>query len=262
MKNDSWNPDQYEKFKKERSQPFYDLVDLLEKVDSPNTIDLGCGTGEMTRYFHEKIQAQSTLGLDSSEAMLKKAEAQKTKGLHFQKKRMEEFKDESEYDILISNAALHWCENHKELISQFRRALKANGQLVIQMPVNHDYPTHQVAYQLARSSKWSQFFRGKTLENSAQILKPEEYAKLLYELGFANQKVFTRVYAHILPSRDDVVEWVQGSLLTQYQGLLAPDQFQQFLIEYKSELLLQLPDEKPFFYPFKRLFLWGKLGAS
>jgi trans-aconitate 2-methyltransferase len=67
---DAWNPTQYEKFKKERTQPFYDLLNLCEERKSMQVIDLGCGTGELTSLLHSKLNAQKTLGIDLSQNML------------------------------------------------------------------------------------------------------------------------------------------------------------------------------------------------
>ena len=38
-------------------------------------VDLGCGTGELTRSLHEVFRAAETIGFDSSPAMLEKAAA-------------------------------------------------------------------------------------------------------------------------------------------------------------------------------------------
>lgn len=83
MKTDVWNPQQYEKFKDERSQPFFDLMDLLQPIPNAEVIDFGCGTGELTARLHRKIKAKQTLGMDSSDEMLKKAGAIYVDGLLF-----------------------------------------------------------------------------------------------------------------------------------------------------------------------------------
>jgi len=69
----SWNPDQYERFKAERKQPFVDLLALVEHRPNMRVLDLGCGTGELTRELHETLGARATVGVDNSEAMLAKA---------------------------------------------------------------------------------------------------------------------------------------------------------------------------------------------
>src|SRR5438445_352217 len=80
----TWNPDQYERFREERSQPFFDLLDLCEPRPAMRVIDLGCGTGELTAKLHSRLAAAETVGIDSSAAMLEKSRAHNTKGLRFE----------------------------------------------------------------------------------------------------------------------------------------------------------------------------------
>src|SRR6266496_134426 len=70
---DVWNPDRYGKFRGERSPPFLDLLALVQPVERPRVLDLGCGTGELTRLAHERLGARETLGIDASAAMLARA---------------------------------------------------------------------------------------------------------------------------------------------------------------------------------------------
>ena len=44
-----WNPEQYHKFQSQRSAPFFDLLKLVEVRPNISAVDLGCGTGELTR---------------------------------------------------------------------------------------------------------------------------------------------------------------------------------------------------------------------
>ena len=89
---------------------------------------------------------------------------------------------------------------------------------------------------------------------------PEDYAVLLHALGFARQRVDLRVYAHLLASTADVVEWVKGTLLTPFAQRLGPDLYARFVGDYRDELLARAGDHRPYLYPFKRLLLWGAHG--
>lgn len=75
MPSDTWNPAQYERFKRERSQPFFDLLATVRPKPGMKIVDLGCGTGEWTRHIHVALEAQSTLGVDLSDAMLERTKA-------------------------------------------------------------------------------------------------------------------------------------------------------------------------------------------
>ena len=71
----SWSPEQYERFREERSQPFYDLMALEHRRPLMRVVDLGCGTGDLTGALHHELKARKTLGVDSSDTMLAKAAA-------------------------------------------------------------------------------------------------------------------------------------------------------------------------------------------
>ncbi|WPU66564.1 methyltransferase domain-containing protein [Peredibacter starrii] len=250
MSKDSWAPNQYEKFKDQRSEPFYDLMSLLNKVDSPSIVDLGCGTGELTAELHKKMNAKQTFGIDSSEKMLEKARAFQTDYLKFELGNIASWNPGKQFDIIFSNAALQWCGDHPALFQNISKNISQGGQLAVQMPMNHDYPTHTIADELSRELGYE--------SREHPLLLVEDYASLLFKLGFKEQKVQLRVYGHILNSREEVIEWVKGSMLTYYQSRLKEDQFKNFMTEYRERLFKVLPDDKPYFYPFKRIFIWGR----
>src|SRR5690348_13419818 len=139
-----WNPEQYERFKAERSQPFWDLVALIDPAPNMRIADLGCGTGELTRALHEKLGARETVGIDNSASMLAKAPA--APGLKFRQQSIEEFSDGG-FDLIFSNAALQWVADHERL---FPRIARLGNQLAVQMPANDDHPSHLAAAEVAR----------------------------------------------------------------------------------------------------------------
>lgn len=252
---DAWNPDQYARFRDERAQPFFDLLSLVQPRPNLRAVDLGCGPGELTRILHDRLACRETLGVDSSPAMLSKAAAHAGEGLTFAAGDIAEFAPSEPYDLVFSNAALHWVDDHARLFARLARTLSPAGQLAVQMPANHDFPTHVVATEVARSEPFRSALGGYV--RTSPLLSAEGYAELLHRLGFTRQSVRLQVYGHVLASRDDVVEWVKGSLLTDYEKRLSPPLFADFLRAYREALLPRLSASTPYFYPFKRLLLWA-----
>lgn len=257
MSKDSWDPAQYERFRDERSQPFFDLMALVQPQPSMRAVDLGCGTGELTKLLHNQLRAAETLGLDSSEAMLAKSESFAGDGLRFQLQNISEFESPRYYNLIFSNAALHWLPDHAELIGRLTAALDAGGQLAVQVPANNDHPSHTVAAEVASESPFFEAMNGYRRE--WPVLKPEQYAALLNRLGYREQHVRLQVYGHTLESRDGVIEWVKGTLLTDYEKRMPADLYGQFLARYRERLLDSLEDTRPYFFPFKRVLFWARL---
>lgn len=254
-RSDVWNPDQYEKFRAERAAPFFDLLALVEPVDRPRIVDLGCGTGDLTRVAHERLGARETLGVDASDAMLARAAANAGNGVSFRRGDLSA-PLEGAFDVVLSNAAIHWVPDHEALLARLASLVSAGGQLAIQAPANDHHLSHAVARAVAGEPRFAGPLGGFVRESP--LLEPEAYAHLLHRHGFARQRVRFEIYAHALPSRDAVVEWVRGTTLTAYEQRLDPVTWAAFLARYRERLAATLPDERPFLYTYRRLFLWGR----
>ena len=124
------------------------------------------------------------------------------------------------------------------------------------MPANYDTLTHTLAAELATAEPFVSVLRG--WRRSQPVLAPDAYARVLYRCGLREPKVQLIVYPHVLACRDDVVEWVKGTMLTEYQRQLPPEVYDRFVDDYRVRLLGRLEDARPFFYPFKRILCWGQ----
>jgi trans-aconitate 2-methyltransferase len=262
---DSWDPSQYQRFRKERRQPWEDLVALVEVRPDMHVVDLGCGSGELTRELAERLGAASVLGIDNSAAMLGQANADARVKLSSRPGNRAEFEIGDvathaigqELDLVFSSAALHWLPDHATLFERMRRALGHSGQLAVQMPANFEQPTHTTAVEIAGEAPFAAVLGQQ--RSGAAVESPESYALLLHRLGFRRQIVRQQIYLHLLPSKAEVVEWVKGSMLTWYRTRLGDQLFATFLARYSERLLAQLSDERPYPLTYRRMLLWASL---
>ncbi len=258
---DPWNPEQYHRFQRERSQPFFDLLALVEPSTAPRVADLGCGTGELTAEAHATLGARETVGVDSSPAMLAEATKLDVDGLTFQEGDLTQFSDDGGFDVTISNAALQWVPDHEHVLAHWRDALTDEGQLAVQMPTNADHPSHWVAREVAEEEPFAGAFDDAPPSDPVQnnVLLPEDYARLLDDLGFSRQHVRLQVYPHHLDSTADVVEWVKGTSLTRFERAMPADLYLQFVDRYRERLIDVLGDHRPYLYTFKRILFWARV---
>ncbi len=256
---DTWNPAQYERFRAEREQPFHDLVALVGRRPGGRVVDLGCGTGVLTAALHGELAAEQTIGVDSSDAMLARARALEVEGLEFVRGDISEWRPPAPFDVVFSNAALQWVDDHPALFARLKAMLAPGGELAVQVPANFDHVSHTLAVEIAREEPFASAMRGYV--RLFPVLRPEEYAVLFHQLGFVSQSVRMQVYGHVLESPDSVVEWVRGTLLTDYKSRMPEAMYTEFVARYQGRLNAALGDQRPYFYPFKRILLWGRSAA-
>ncbi|ASE60572.1 methyltransferase domain-containing protein [Chryseobacterium indologenes] len=252
----AWNPEVYDQFKEERSAPFFDLLKLVESKTGLSVIDLGCGTGELTSKLLDYLEDSKVLGIDSSEEMLEKAAHFATSRLHFDKRSIEEQLHMGDtYDLIISNAAIQWCSNHKELFPRIISKIKPGGQLAVQIPSNHEYVVHQLLRKIAGTEPYKTAYN--SWEREYTVLKVEDYARILFDNKGREITVFEKVFPHVLEDAAAVYTWASGTAMIPYIENLPDDLKEQFKNDYKQQLQNTFP-ESPVFYPFKRTFISAK----
>lgn len=253
MSSDTWNPEQYARFANERSRPFFDLLDLIAPIPGGRAVDLGCGPGDLTRALHERTGARETLGVDSSEAMLAKAAVHAGGGVRFERGDLATFALAEPFDLVFSNAAYQWVPDHPALLARLTRVVRAGGQLAFQVPDNFDHDSHRAAEDVAAQEPFARALAGSA--HPRHVLAPEAYAAILNRLGYEDLTIRLNVYGHLLDSRVGVVAWVEGSLLSEYRRRLSTELYAQFLERYRARLFAMVPDERPFFFTFRRILV-------
>jgi trans-aconitate 2-methyltransferase len=248
-----WDPGQYLKFREERSLPFDDLCSLIEVREGLSVVDLGCGTGELTRRLADRIPGSRVVGIDSSRQMLEKAKDWIRPGLSFQFGEIETVS--GQWDLVFSNAAIQWVENHERLIPRLMSLLSSCGQLAIQLPSNHRHPSITLIAETALEEPFRTALYGWV--RIPPLLEIDSYARLLYDSGGTDIVVFEKVYSHILDDADGVVEWTRGTALVPYLERLPVELHLQFIECYREKLWKVWP-QGPVLFTFRRIFMAAK----
>lgn len=256
MPADAWSPAQYEKFRAERMQPFFDLLALVRPRPQMRVVDLGCGTGELTLRLAEALPGASVLGLDSSPSMLERASDRQAPRVRFERQDIGAWRDEGAYDLVFSHAALQWVPDNEGLLERMLEAMRPGSQIAVQVPRNEGHASHRLAAAVASSSPFRELLGGYV--RRSEVLSLERYAELLHAHGFKEQVCLEKVYGHELDGTAQVVEWVRGTLLTAYLSRLDSTAQAAFVEAYRERLVAELGDRRPFFYPFRRLLFWGQ----
>jgi trans-aconitate 2-methyltransferase len=254
-----WDPPLYLKFSDHRLRP---ALELLERVPltSPTVIyDLGCGAGQVTRIIAERWPSATVYGLDNSKQMLAQATAEPGR-VQWIEADIRTWSPDEPADLIYSNAALHWVEEHQEIFPRLAGFLKAEGCLAVQMPLSWAAPSDRLMRETLANGGPNSEPLGPEKLRQAVARKWVEAAEVYYDLLVSWTKsldIWEAEYLHILEGTDPVLEWVKGAALRPVLNGLDDKEREIFLVEYARRLRATYPIRTGgrTLYPFRRLFI-------
>ena len=122
----AWDPDVYMKFAGERTRPAVELLARVPVTAPERVIDLGYGPGNSTAVLAARWPHASIEGLESSAEMLAKARASQVRATWIDGD-LESWAPTNSYDVIFSNATLHWIPNHGVLLAKLMSRLRDGG---------------------------------------------------------------------------------------------------------------------------------------
>jgi len=251
-----WNPEVYNQFKNIRYQPFFDLMQLISADGLKKAIDIGCGTGEQTHILSEKFVDAEFLGIDSSAEMLSQSISFHNDRLSFQQKKVEELYDsEEKWDLIFSNAALQWSDDHEKLFPKLLSLLSENGQFAVQMPLQSENILNQILFQLASEEPFETQLQ--QWNRVSPVLSLDDYAKMMFEAGLKDLNISIKVYPIIADDGEKLFQFISGSALIPYLERLDEVSKEKFIGEYKKRITEKFK-KFPAIYSFKRMLLYGR----
>ena len=249
-----WNPDLYLKFSDQRSRPAADLIAQIKLEDPTRIIDLGCGTGNSTEQLHARWPQAEIMGLDSSASMLKQA------GEHHPDWQwvlgdIASWKPDRRFDLIFSNAVLHWLGNHGELFPRLFHSVAPGGAMAVQMPNNFHSAVHQAMKRVAGDSRWAAVLSNVSEKYGVQPV--DFYYNTLRKLA-EHLNIWETEYLQIMNGPKAIFEWIRSTGMRAYLENLASDDqradFEELCLE-EIEKAYRPNDQGKVLFPFKRIFI-------
>jgi trans-aconitate 2-methyltransferase len=253
----SWDADQYLKFARERTRPARDLAAAVEVAALKRAVDLGCGPGNSTEILAERWPDAALSGFDSSPAMVEAARREHPNWRWSVADISAWAAEKGEaFDLVYSNAALHWVPNHRELYPRLMERVAPRGALAVQVPANLDAPAHTAMRELAANERWAH----KLPAGGVREWHVHD-AGFYYDcLAGAAKRIdlWYTEYTHVLDGPAAIVEWYKGTGLRPFLDALPSDGDREtFLAEYLERIRVLYPVQADgrVLFPFRRLFV-------
>jgi len=123
----NFDGDKYQKASKHQKEWGTEIIAELKLNGNEAILDLGCGDGVLTHHLAQLVPNGKVLGIDASIGMIETAKQKSGQNLSFALMDIITIDFTNEFDIIFSNAALHWVKDHKSLLARCKKALKLNG---------------------------------------------------------------------------------------------------------------------------------------
>lgn len=248
----NWDPSQYLKFADHRLRPALDLLARIPGEAHRTIWDLGCGAGNVTRFLKDRWPKAHVTGVDSSREML--AQAGAVDGISWVEADVARWSAPQPADLIFSNAALHWIDDHARLFGHLIRQVARGGALAVQMPRNFEAPSHALLYETAARGPWAAALAPYL--RTSPVAGPEVYYDLLMPHA-THIDIWETEYLHVLQGENAVLEWTKGSAVRPLLDRIDAAQRPDFLAAYAGLLRDAYPrrGDGMTLFPFRRVFI-------
>ena len=199
---------------------------IAEQTLQGQVVDIGCGTGWLTRHIAEHHPIDSIVALDIALPMLTAVHLQHPLITPIQADAARlPFKDNS-FDGVVSNFALQWLASVQNFAQELARILKPNGQFCLAIPVDGTLDELNQAWAtIDKSRHTNQFFASHTwlqaLQDAGLTIKYQQQSAFYqyYDSTKALLKGLKTIGANELQQSRQHGLWGRGQLLALEQAM-------------------------------------------
>jgi len=218
-----WNAVQYEQHSTGQFEWARELMEKLHLRGDETLLDIGCGDGKVTVAIADRLPRGQVIGIDNSAEMIALAIRRHGRSvdrrLTFKILDVRDLDDQNRYDVIFSNAVLHWIKRHLPVLQRVCRALKPGGRLLFQMGGRGNAREVVAVLNDLIQSRWSAHFTDFTFPYGFYGIS--EYTDWLARAGLVPARVecFPKDMQH--RGRDDLGGWIRSTWLPYVERIPA-----------------------------------------
>jgi trans-aconitate 2-methyltransferase len=241
-----WDAKDYAKHSSTQQTWARELISKLNLNGHESVLDVGCGDGKITAEIVGYVPDGAVVGVDSSKEMIELAREgftqDKYPNLSFQVTDARYLPFQERFDVVFSNAALHWIKDHRPVIAGIQKSLKPGGRILLQMGGKGNAESIlSVLEEMMSENEWCQYFSDFAF--SYGFYDPEEYTVWIREAGLNPIRVELIPKTMSYDKRDSLTGWVRTTWLPYTERV--PDQ-------RREEFITRLIDKYIEKYPLDR----------
>ncbi len=197
------------------------LISELELAGHERILDLGSGDGALTAELAELVPSGCVLGIDASKSMIATARKDHSgANLRFERLDMNEMDFEPGFDVVFSNATLHWIKDHKRLLRKVFECLRDRGNVRFQFAGDGNCPNFiQIVREVMAENSYVDTFCD--FEWPWYMPTCREYQTLMDEMPFREKKIWCTDGDKFFETSEAMTGWIDQPCLVPFLGCLA-----------------------------------------
>ena len=219
--------EKYEKASNHQEEWGNKIIAELQLQGNERILDLGCGDGRLTARLAQQVPQGMAIGIDASHGMIDAAQKHKRKNLRFEVQDVNHFQLNDSFDLIFSNAALHWIKDHRTLLSRCLDLLNDDGRLHWNFAADGNCGNFFVTVrEVMRHNEFSGCFTDFNWPWYMPVL--EEYRELLQESSFQEVEVWGENADRYFPDADAMIRWIEQPSIVPFLDRVERDRQQAF----------------------------------
>ena len=236
----------------------HDLISELSLTGNETVLDLGCGDGGLTEQLSLFVPYGKVLGIDASTNMIETARMVCKRNLVFAQMDINEINFSNEFDLIFSNAALHWVKVHKRLLENAYKALKMDGEILWDFGGSGNCSNFlDVVRKKILEKDYAEYF--KYFEWPWFMPSKEEYAGLVSTIGFSAWTVKAVNRDRYFANASELIRWIDQPCMVPFIGFIPDGLKETFRQDIINEMLKRTYQPNgTYFETFRRIQIYAK----
>ncbi|MFB3786795.1 MAG: methyltransferase domain-containing protein [bacterium] len=183
------------------------IIHELHLRGDESVLDLGSGDGALTRLLASLVPRGRVLGIDSSRNMINTADRWKGQNWRFMLMDINQLRLPEQFDLIFSNATLHWIHDHHRILRRVYEHLRDGGTIRFNFAGEGNCGTFiRIVQEIMRERGFSPFFQ--TFTWPWYMPSVSDYEELLGRFAFREKKVWSQIADHCFPDAETMALWI------------------------------------------------------
>lgn len=183
------------------------LIAELGLKGDEHVLDLGCGDGAVTCRLAECVPRGVVVGIDASQGMISAAQRRRGPNLRFLRMDINALSLDDRFDVIFSNATLHWVLDHAPVLASVYAHLNDGGVARFNFAgdgnCRHYFPAVREAMGLP---EFREHFKGFTWPYYMPTV--EQYRALVAQSPFREYEVWGENADRYFPDAEAMTGWI------------------------------------------------------